>query len=279
MPEDGSWATIREFLVDTEPRIEPSRIDEMFSSREIVDMHGPLDIDAPYVRGEAVWFHRDLPVETIVPFDIPIVYRDDTLLVVDKPHFLPTIPRGGHILQTALVKLRLELDLPDLVPAHRLDRVTAGLVLFVVDPRARGAYQTLFQDRKVRKVYDAVAGVNPELEFPRTIVSRIIKDKYDFAAREVDGEPNAETLVELVESRNGLGRYRLSPTTGRTHQLRLHMNSLGLPIIGDDLYPHPTDRAVDDFTSPLRLLASELEFDDPISGLARRFITSRTLEL
>lgn len=177
MPEDGSWATIREFLVDTEPRIAPSRIDEMFSSREIVDMHGPLDIDAPYVRGEAVWFHRDLPAETEVPFDIPIVYRDDTLLVVDKPHFLPTIPRGGHILQTALVKLRLELDLPDLVPAHRLDRVTAGLVLFVVDPRARGAYQTLFQDRKVRKVYDAVAGVNPELEFPRTIVSRIIKDK------------------------------------------------------------------------------------------------------
>nr|WP_176460760.1 MULTISPECIES: pseudouridine synthase [Rhodococcus] len=278
MPEDGTWRTVREFLTATEFRIPPHRIDAMFDADEIVDMAGPLPLDAPYVPGEAVWFHRDLPSETVVPFDISIVYRDDALLVIDKPHFLPTIPRGGHILQTALVRLRLELDLPQLVPAHRLDRVTAGLVLFVIDPTLRGAYQTLFQDRKVRKEYEAVALHDPTLTLPTVVRSRIVSEKGQFTAHQVDGEPNAHTTVELLEHRDGLGRYRLTPLTGRTHQLRLHMNSLGVPILGDDLYPTATGRAVDDFTDPLQLLASAIEFTDPISKAVRRFETGLSLE-
>jgi tRNA pseudouridine32 synthase/23S rRNA pseudouridine746 synthase len=278
MPEDGTWLTVREFLTATEFRIPPHRIDAMFDADEIVDMAGPIPFDAPYVPGEAVWFHRDLPSETVVPFDISIVYRDDALLVIDKPHFLPTIPRGGHILQTALVRLRLELDLPQLVPAHRLDRVTAGLVLFVIDPTLRGAYQTLFQDRKVRKEYEAVALHDPTLTLPTVVRSRIVSEKGQFTAHEVDGEPNAHTTVELLEHRDGLGRYRLTPLTGRTHQLRLHMNSLGVPILGDDLYPTATGRAVDDFTDPLQLLASAIEFTDPISKAVRRFETGLSLE-
>jgi len=278
MPEDGTWRTVRDFLTATESRISPHRFDSMFAAGDIVDMTGPIAPDAPYVPGEAVWFHRDLPSETVVPFDISIVHRDDALLVIDKPHFLPTIPRGGHILQTALVRLRLELDLPQLVPAHRLDRVTAGLVLFVVDPTLRGAYQTLFQDRKVHKEYQAIARYDPSLELPTVVRSRIVTEKGDFTAREIDGEPNAHTTVELLEHRDGLGRYRLTPLTGRTHQLRLHMNSLGIPILGDDLYPTATGRAVDDFTDPLQLLASAIEFTDPISKLMRRFETGMGLE-
>ncbi|WP_170945862.1 pseudouridine synthase [Rhodococcus sp. 14-2483-1-2] len=278
MPEDGTWRTVREFLTATEFRIPPHRIDAMFDADEIVDMAGPLPLDAPYVPGEAVWFHRDLPSETVVPFDISIVYRDDALLVIDKPHFLPTIPRGGHILQTALVRLRLELDLPQLVPAHRLDRVTAGLVLFVIDPTLRGAYQTLFQDRQVRKEYEAVALHDPTLTLPTVVRSRIVSEKGQFTAHQVDGEPNAHTTVELLEHRDGLGRYRLTPLTGRTHQLRLHMNSLGVPILGDDLYPTATGRAVDDFTNPLQLLSSAIEFTDPISKAVRRFETGLSLE-
>lgn len=278
MPEDSECLTVREFLIATEPRIPPQRIDAMLAAGDIVDMEGPLSPDAPYVPGEAVWFHRDLPSETVVPFDISIVHRDDALLVIDKPHFLPTIPRGGHILQTALVRLRLELDLPQLVPAHRLDRVTAGLVLFVLDPALRGAYQTLFQDRKVHKEYQAVAPYDPSLMLPTVVGSRIGSEKGRFTAREVVGEPNAHTTVELLDHRDGLGRYRLTPLTGRTHQLRLHMNSLGVPILGDDLYPTATDRAVDDFTDPLQLLASSIEFTDPISTLTRRFETGLSLE-
>lgn len=278
MPEDGEWNTVREFLIDTLPRMSVTRIDEMLDEGVVVDMQGPVTSTSPYVPGDAVWFHRDLPVESVVPFDISIVHRDDAILVIDKPHFLPTIPRGGHILQTALVRLRLELDLPDLIPAHRLDRVTAGLVLFVVDPALRGAYQTLFQDRKVNKVYEAIAPNDPTLQFPLMVSSRIVKEKFDFAAREVDGEPNAETRIELIDHRGDLGRYRLHPRTGRTHQLRLHMNSLGIPILGDDLYPQPSARPVDDFTAPLQLLASTLEFTDPLSGAVRRFDSRRTLE-
>ncbi|KAA8886609.1 pseudouridylate synthase [Nocardia colli] len=278
LPEDGDWATIRDHLVERLPRVDPTRIDELLREGGIVDLDGPIAPDTPYAPGSAVWFHRDLPIETPVPFDITIVHRDEDLLVVDKPHFLATIPRGQHILQTALVRLRRELDLPDLIPAHRLDRVTAGLVLFIINPARRGAYQTMFHKRTVRKEYEAIAPVDPELTLPRVVRSRIVKEKHVLAAQEVEGEPNAETSIELLEQRDGLGRYRLRPLTGRTHQLRLHMNGLGVPILGDDFYPVITDKPVDDFTRPLQLLAASLEFTDPISHEPRRFDTTRTLQ-
>ncbi|MBF6144808.1 RluA family pseudouridine synthase [Nocardia nova] len=278
LPEDGTWATIRDHLVHRLPRVPAARIDEMLADGDIVDLDGPIGPDAPYAPGGAVWFHRDLPEETAVPFDVTVVHRDDHLLVVDKPHFLSTIPRGRHILETALVRLRRDLDLPDLVPAHRLDRTTAGLILFIVDPARRGAYQTLFHKRRVHKQYEAIAPYDPGLTLPRTVRSRIVKERTVLRAFEVEGEPNAETLVELIEHRDGLGRYRLSPHTGRTHQLRLHMNGLGIPILGDDFYPDLTDRPVDDFTRPLQLLAARLAFTDPISGAERVFDTTRTLQ-
>lgn len=278
LPETGEWATIRDHLVERLPRVAPERIDELLHAGGIVDLEGPIAPDAPYVPGGAVWFHRDLPDETDVPFDITVVHRDEDLLVVDKPHFLATIPRGQHIRQTALVRLREELGLPDLVPAHRLDRVTAGLLLFVVNPARRGAYQTMFHRRAVRKEYEAIAPYRPDLELPRTVRSRIVKEKQVLAAQEVEGEPNAETRVDLLEHRDGLGRYRLRPLTGRTHQLRLHMNGLGVPILGDDFYPVLTDKPVHDFTRPLQLLAASLEFTDPVSGKPRRFETTRSLQ-
>ncbi len=278
LPEEGSWATIRDHLVERLPRVAPARIDELLEAGAIVDLEGPIAPDAPYVPGGAVWFHRDLPTEVEVPFELTIVHRDEHLLVVDKPHFLSTIPRGQHILQTALVRLRRELDLPDLIPAHRLDRTTAGLVLFVIIPARRGAYQTLFGQRRVFKEYEAIARHDPGLALPVTVRSRIIKERTIIRAFETDGEPNAETRVELAEHRDGMGRYRLTPLTGRTHQLRIHMNGLGIPILGDDFYPELTDRPVDDFTRPLQLLATTLEFTDPISHEPRRFETTRTLQ-
>ncbi|MEU0540851.1 RluA family pseudouridine synthase [Nocardia sp. NPDC005978] len=278
LPEDGEWTTIRDHLVERLPRVDPARIDELLRAGGIVDLEGPIAPDAPYVPGGAVWFHRDLPDEAEVPFEIGIVHRDERLLVIDKPHFLSTIPRGQHILQTALVRLRRDLDLPDLVPAHRLDRVTAGLVMFIVDPAARGAYQTMFHRRVVHKEYEAVAPFDPALELPRTVVSRIVKERQVLKAYEEPGEPNAETRIELLDQRDGLGRYRLLPATGRTHQLRLHMNGLGIPILGDDFYPELTDKPVDDYTRPLQLLACALEFTDPLTGDPRRFETARTLQ-
>jgi tRNA pseudouridine32 synthase/23S rRNA pseudouridine746 synthase len=279
LPEAGPWATIRDHLVERLPRVAPERIDAMLAEGLIHDLAGPVAPDAAFAPGTSVWFHRDLPDEAPVPFGIGVVHRDDAILVVDKPHFLATIPRGSHVLETALVRLRRDLDLPLLSPAHRLDRVTAGLVMFVVDPRLRGRYQLLFKDRLVRKEYEAIAPHRPDLVLPRRVTSRIVKVKGVITAQEVEGPVNAETHVELVEHRGGWGRYRLVPTTGRTHQLRVHMASLGVPIRNDDFYPVLREKALDDFTDPLQLLAKSLEFTDPVTGEHRRFASGLRLEL
>lgn len=277
LPVDGPWTTLRDHLVERLPRVAPERIDLMLAEGRIYDLNGPVAPDAAFAPGTSVWFHRDLPEEVPVPFDIRVVYQDDSILVVDKPHFLATIPRGKHIVQTALVRLRTELGLPHLSPAHRLDRVTAGLVLFVVDPELRGRYQGLFKDRLVHKEYEAIAPHRADLELPTTVRSRIVKVKGVITAQEVPGPVNAETRVELVDVRGEWGRYRLLPATGRTHQLRLHMASLGVPIRNDDFYPVLREKPLDDFTNPLQLLAKVLAFTDPVSGLRHRFESQLSL--
>ncbi len=271
LPEDGTWPTVRAYLVDRLPRVDPARIDAMLADRRFVGVDGPYTADTPYLPGGFVWFHRDLPVEAPVPFEVGIVHADDDIVVADKPHFLSTIPRGRHVAETALVRLRTSLGLPDLVPAHRLDRPTAGLVLFVVRRELRGKYQTMFRDRRVHKEYEAVAPYRPDLALPTVVRSRIVKERGVITAQEVPGEPNAETRVELLAHRDGLARYRLLPSTGRTHQLRLHMCGLGVPILGDPFYPVLEDRPLDDYTRPLQLLAKVLAFDDPVTGEPRRF--------
>ena len=277
LPPEGAWLSLRDHLVERLPRVEPSRIEEMLREERIWGVSGPLGIDTPFVPDSYIWFHRDLPVEVPVPFDVNVVYQDDDIVVADKPHFLATIPRGQHIMQTALVKLRDSLGLPDLSPAHRLDRVTAGLVLFVVRRELRGKYQTMFRDRVVQKEYEAIAPYSPGLSLPRVVRSRIIKERGIITAFEVDGEPNAETHVSLVEHRDGLGRYHLKPLTGRTHQLRLHMSGLGVPIVNDDFYPVLRERPLDDFSSPLQLLARTLSFVDPVTGEQRAFTSGLKL--
>ena len=224
--------------------------------------------------GAPVYLYRQVPDEVPVPDQIPVLYRDDDIVVADKPHFLATMPRGRHVAQTALVRLRRDLDLPELSPAHRLDRLTAGVLLFTVRRGLRGAYQTMFARGAVGKTYLARAAVKPEPALPLTVRSRIIKRRGRLQAFEEPGEPNAETLVELAEPD---GLYRLTPRTGRTHQLRVQMASLGLPIDGDPLYPAVIDVAPDDFSTPLQLLARALEFDDPVSGRKRRFVSGRSL--
>ena len=271
LPEDGTWPTVRAYLVARLPRVDPARIDAMLADDRFVGRDGPFAPDSPYRPGEFVWFHRDLPDEVPVPFEVGIVHRDERIVVADKPHFLSTIPRGQHVAETALVRLRTRLGLPDLSPAHRLDRPTAGLVLFVVRPELRGKYQTMFRDRRVHKEYEAIAPHRQDLALPTVVRSRIVKERGVITAQEVPGEPNAETRVELLAHRGDLARYHLLPRTGRTHQLRLHMCGLGVPILGDSFYPVLEDRPLDDFTRPLQLLAKVLSFDDPVTGEPHRF--------
>ena len=241
----------------------------------------PVLATDPFRHHTFVWFHRDLRDEVVVPGSLDVVHRDDRIVVVDKPAFLSTIPRGHHVTQSVVVRLRHELGLPELSTLHRLDRITSGLLLLAVSREWRGPYQVMFEHGTVRKTYRAVAPFRPDLDFPMTIRNHIRKVRGSLQAELVADAPvNAETLVE-VESRIDPSRalYRLTPRTGRTHQLRIHLAGLGMPIEGDPLYPAVQEVAIDDFSTPLQLLASELAFTDPVDGSSRHFTSGRRLPL
>lgn len=275
LPHDDSSALLLDYLQREHPGDDWVT---MLTAGEVVDEKArPWTVESRYAPGRFVHFHRVPAPETAVPFELDVLYDAEGIVVVDKPHFLATIPRGMHVTETATVRLRRLLDCPDLTPAHRLDRATAGVLIFTRSRELRRPYQELFSSRAVLKEYEAVAGFDPSLEFPRVVRSRILKDHGVMVAREEPGEPNSETRIELVERFGNTARYRLFPHTGRTHQLRIHLSSLGIPIKGDPYYPIYTRTAADDFGSPLQLLARAVEFDDPITGARRRFESRRTL--
>lgn len=255
-----------------------------FADGEVVGGDGRVLEPAAAVRArQPLWMYRDLPVETPIPFDLEILHADDDIVVVDKPHFLATMPRGAHVGETALVRLRRLLGDDAVSPAHRLDRLTAGVLLFTRRQEVRRAYQELFAQGRVDKEYRAIAPEPPdELSLPCEVANRIEKTAGDLRARVVDGPVNARSRIEVVGAgpRPGLAEYRLTPHTGRTHQLRLHMASLGVPIVDDPLYPEvrPGLAALPDegdFTRPLRLVARRLAFGDPLTGHRREFVSRR----
>ncbi|RIJ77747.1 pseudouridine synthase [Nakamurella silvestris] len=278
LPENGSWPTVLAYLSDRFPA-DAARLPAKMAVPDFFDAHGQaIHTGTPFTPGAFIYLYRDPPAETPVPFELEILHQDRDLLVVDKPHFLASTPRGSYVAESALVRLRRDLGLPELSPAHRLDRITAGVLVLTVRPEVRGAYQTLFAERRITKVYEAVAPLRPELSFPRTVRSRIVKERGILQAQEVPGVPNSETVIELAVSDGSLAGYRLSPRTGKTHQLRVHMSALGIPIVGDNFYPRFYDVAPDDYTAPLQLLARSVTFTDPISGRPRTFVSGRRLE-
>jgi tRNA pseudouridine32 synthase / 23S rRNA pseudouridine746 synthase len=239
--------------------------------------------DAPYLPGQRIYYYRHMPAEPHIPFEASIIYQDAHLLVADKPHFLPVAPTGRYVQETLLVRLKKQTGLNDLVPIHRIDRDTAGLVLFSIQPASRDAYAALFRDRSVAKVYEAIATYRPELHFPLVHQSRLVPAAASFMQmQEVSGSPNTESHIELLEVRGHQARYRLRPMTGKRHQLRVHMLSLGLPICGDAIYPVLTpEPALDalDYAHPLQLLAQSLSFTDPLSGQTRELRSLQSLSL
>jgi tRNA pseudouridine32 synthase/23S rRNA pseudouridine746 synthase len=275
LPESGPWTTTLDYLLQRF-YTDQVRVQEKVAAGEVVDAGGtPIEAQTPFDPDSFVFLYRDPQPERRVPFEIEILHRDSNLLVIDKPHFLATMPRGFYIVESALVRLRRELELPDLSPLHRLDRVTAGVLMFSLRPEQRGAYQQLFAHRKVTKYYEAVAPFRPELEMPVTVRSRIVKERGTPTADEVPGEPNSSTYIEVLDVRGDLGLYGLRPATGKVHQLRLHMNSLGIPIRWDNFYPKLLDLSPYDYSTPLQLIARSVEFDDPFSGEPRCFRSRR----
>lgn len=272
----GDWPTITEFLVQRFPAITRQVWLERMQAGHVVDEFGePVWPLRPYRGHMRVYYYRALPHEARIPFDETVLFQDEHLVVADKPHFLPVTPSGRYLQETLLVRLKRRLGIDTLAPIHRIDRETAGLVMFSVQPRAGAAYQALFRQRAIGKQYEAIAPWRPDLLFPLRRCSRIVEGQPFFRLCEAPGEPNSETLIELLDVRAPFARYRLSPVTGRKHQLRVHMAALGLPIVNDLFYPsvvNPRERqANDDYSHPLQLLARTLEFIDPYSGQLRRF--------
>ena len=277
LPHQGA-GSILDFLLQRLPGVLEAEWRQRMAAGDVVDERGTRVMpESSFERGLRLYYYRSLPDEPLLPFDETILYQDEHLLVADKPHFMPVTPSGPYLQHTLLVRLKNRLGLADLVPLHRIDRDTAGLVLFSVQPSTRGAYHSLFRDQHITKHYEAVAPWRAELEFPREHRSRMQEGAQFFRMQEVPGAPNTLTHIELQEVRGAWARYRLSPVTGKRHQLRVHMAALGLPLRNDAFYPELNDPPEGDFSRPLQLLARSLAFTDPVTGVERYFQSQRQL--
>lgn len=279
----GPWARMLDFLADRLPLVPRDDWQQRLHRGEVLGAEGqPIAPDAPFQAHTRLWYWRQLPAEPRIPFEAEVLYQDAWLVVADKPHFLPMTPKGRYLQETLLVRLKRQLGLDTLVPIHRLDRETAGVVLFSIQPATRHAYQALFRERSVNKAYEAIAPWRDDLVLPRVIDSRLEEDPAAFMQmRTVPGAPNARTHLTLIERHGPWARYALTPETGRKHQLRAHLHALGIPIVGDRIYPtlwpEPAVDAEPDYRQPLALLARHIAFTDPITGQARAFSSRRTL--
>lgn len=267
----GPWATVLDALCDRFPAVTRAQWQDRMARGLVRDAAGrPLDADARHRTGLELTYRREVADEVPVPFQETVLYQDAHLVVADKPHFLPVTPSGDYLEHTLLRRLQRRLGEPGLVPLHRIDRGTAGLVLFSSDPGSRAAYQALFRERRIEKHYLARAPGLPGRDFPQRRRSRIVAGEPFFRMRETEGEANAETRIEVLARGAGDWLYGLQPVTGRKHQLRVHLAALGAPIRNDPLYPALVDGA-EDFSRPLQLLAKRLAFVDPLSGEPRAF--------
>ena len=279
LPARGQGSML-DFLAQRLPVVGREEWRQRMQAGDVVDEHGQAAApERPFEGGLRLYYYRSLPAEPALPFSETVLYQDDHLLVADKPHFMPVTPSGRYLHSTLLVRLKRQLGLPQLSPLHRIDRDTAGLVMLSVQQRTRGAYQALFRDRQITKHYDAIAPWRADLAFPRDHASRLEESPQFFRMHEVPGEPNSHTHMQVLEVAGSWARYRLTPITGKRHQLRVHMAALGLPLRNDPFYPVVNDPPEGDYSRPLQLLARSLAFADPLTGEPRVFESARRLDL
>ncbi|HUE82086.1 MAG TPA: pseudouridine synthase [Pyrinomonadaceae bacterium] len=271
----GPWKTVLDFFIEKYPHVDAKTWKARMAKGLVMDETGRrVDPETAFRVGACIFYYRELENEKRIPFVEEVLFQDEHILVADKPHFLPVIPSGRFLHETLLVRLRKQRATEALAPIHRLDRETAGVVLFSLNPKTRGHYTSLFRNRKVKKVYEALAPTLEESIFPCTRRSRIVRGEPFFRMMEVPGEANSETHISHLSNLGRISLYQLVPLTGRKHQLRLHLAALGIPVINDRLYPSMTP-SDDDFSRPLKLLAKSISFQDPLTG-RQNYFESRT---
>jgi tRNA pseudouridine32 synthase/23S rRNA pseudouridine746 synthase len=282
LPADQSHSNLLAFFVAQFPHIQASEWLQRFDQGLILDIEGePLQAGDPYQPNTHLMYFRRLAREPEIPFEEQIIYQDEHILVADKPHFLPVTPSGLYLHQTLLNRLKKKTGIQTLSPIHRIDRDTAGLIIFAVNPNERAQYQNLFRDKAVTKIYEAIAPYSEDLakNLPMTYQSRIEESEHFLQMQEVKGEPNSDTLIEIIEVKDSLAKYKLTPGSGKKHQLRCHLNALNIPIKNDQIYPilTPYQAYELDFSKSLQLLAKKIEFQDPITAELRSFRSPREL--
>ena len=276
LPADQTHLNLLAFFITQFPHITEVEWVDRFQEGLILNQEGhAFSASDPYLPNTHLIYFRRLAREPQIPFEEQILYQDEHILVADKPHFLPVTPSGLYLHQTLLNRLKKKTGIQTLSPIHRIDRDTAGLVIFSVKPDERAQYQNLFRDRAVKKFYEAIAPFSEELEkqLPITYQSRLEESEHFLQMQEVDGEPNSDTFIELIQIKRPWAKYLLSPGSGKKHQLRCHLNALGIPIKDDQIYPNltPYQEYDLDFSKSLQLLACGIEFQDPITGELRSF--------
>jgi tRNA pseudouridine32 synthase/23S rRNA pseudouridine746 synthase len=274
----GTWPTVLDCLCERFPAITRAQWLERMARGLVLGEGRALTAETPHRVGLEVNYYREVADEAPIPFQEAVLHQDGDLLVADKPHFLPVMPAGAHVHETLLGRLVRRTGNKALVPLHRIDRDTAGLVLFSANPLSRARYQALFRERRISKEYEAIAPALPRVTFPRTRSSRIAVGEPFFRMQEIEGPANSETRIDVIERGGSLWRYALTPVTGRKHQLRVHMAALGAPIANDRMYPTLDHRAPGESAAPLQLLARRLAFTDPLSGLERSFSSGFLLQ-
>jgi tRNA pseudouridine32 synthase/23S rRNA pseudouridine746 synthase len=273
------YPSIVEFLCRAFPGISHDQWAQRLHEGKVLDDRGrPINADTPYSPSKRIFYFREVENEPVIPFAEQILFQDGEILVADKPNFLPVIPGGRYVEECLLNRLRAHTGIAGLAPLHRLDRETAGVVVFSVNPKTRGAYHGLFMRGRVEKIYHALAEVHqPPLENRWTVENRIVRGEPRFRMKIVPGAVNARSHIQMLEMKHNRGLFRLQPVTGKTHQLRLHMSGLGFGIINDRVYPDLQPERDDDFDRPLQLLAREIRFHDPVTGTDREFRSGREL--
>lgn len=279
----GEWKTILDFLLDEFPFLSEDIFKERMNRGEIVSHEGEVfDPNSPYQAEIHVFYYREVPNETVLPFEEEILFKDEHIIAVDKPHFIPVTPIGRCVRESLLSRLKHRFQNEDISPIHRLDRETAGVMLYSCNAKIRGAYQHLFEKRLVKKSYEAIAPIaSAGQKFPYTHRSHIVSsnDPFFIMREDEDAEPNTKTMMDVIETKGGLARYKLEPVTGKQHQLRVHMMSIGCPIVNDPFYPELLPNKGDDYSAPLQLLAKTIQFTDPFTQEERLFESEMTLSL
>ena len=282
LPAGQTYLNLLDFFVVNFPHVDADEWSDRFKEGLVMDSTGQsVAASDVYQPNTHLIYFRRLAREPDIPFQEHILYQDEHILVADKPHFLPVTPSGLYLHQTLLNRLKRRTGIQLLSPIHRIDRDTAGLVVFSVQPQERSLYQNLFRDRAVTKTYEAVAPYSEVLSarLPLTYRSRLEESEHFLQMREVGGVPNTDTRIEMIAVMKPWAKYRLIPGSGKKHQLRCHLNALGVPIKHDQIYPilTPYQEYDLDFSKPLQLLAKAIQFKDPVTNEDRSFSSEREI--